>query len=281
MARCSSLTGLPLAHNRMRLEYVSSLADPGEFEGPLLAQHGRAQLDAIDTALALVVAQKANALVTAPVAKHVISLTGEVFTGHTEYIAQRCESRTPVMAFWGPALRTSLVTTHLSLKDVSAALSLSKITTVIAVTARALWRDLAITKPRIVVCAVNPHVGENGLLGREEIEVIEPAVDAARDVLGDLAQIDGPMGAETAFRLAKDGTYDSVVAMYHDQATIASKLLDFGDAVNVTLGLPLIRTSVDHGTAYDLAYTGRADHRPMLRALELAAKLAAHNTRDA
>jgi 4-hydroxythreonine-4-phosphate dehydrogenase len=255
----------------VRVMPVSKLPEAQRRPGKPSVQAGRSQLDAIDRAIEFVLARNGDAIVTGPVSKAAIASTGVVFTGHTERLAEKTNSGSVVMCFVGPTLRTSLVTTHLPLRSVHEHVTRDRVVKAIVLTARALWKDFGVTAPRVAVCGLNPHAGESGVLGDEEIHTIMPAIDDARAVLDGLATIEGPVPAETAFRYGRGcNRYDAVVAMYHDQATIASKLSDFGDAVNVTLGLPIIRTSVDHGTAYDIAYTGAADARAMTRALELA-----------
>jgi 4-hydroxythreonine-4-phosphate dehydrogenase len=180
------------------------------------------------------------------------------------------------MAFWSEALVTALVTTHLPLAKVARAIRPE------AVASTAYWlvrllRALGTRAPALAIASLNPHAGEGGLLGREEIDAIAPGIALAEERLareGLRATLTGPLGAETAYRRAAARTFDGVVAMYHDQATIPSKLVAFGDAVNVTLGLPIVRTSVDHGTAYDVAWRHTADPRGMIGALTLAARLA-------
>ena len=257
--------------SNVQIAAVSKLAEAHRRPGKPTAESGRSQLAAIDQGVEMVLAQQADALVTGPVSKAVIASSGVAFTGHTERLAEKTQSNSVVMSFMGPSLRTSLVTTHLPLRAVPAAITRDRVVKTIALTARALWRDFAVNVPRIAVCGLNPHAGESGMLGDEELAVIGPAIGDAQSMLDGIAKIEGPVPAETAFRHARGfERYDAVVAMYHDQATIASKLADFGDAVNVTLGLPILRTSVDHGTAYDIAYTGRADARGMRSAIELA-----------
>ena len=246
------------------------------------ATAGAAQLAWIDEATDLVRAGVAAALVTGPVSKLAVATSGapasERFRGHTEHLAERLGASEVVMAFSSPELTTALVTTHLPLARVPAAITPE------AVCASAyrlahLLRALGKRRPRVVVAALNPHAGEGGLLGDEELIRIAPGIAMARDRLAGeriAATIEGPVGAETAIRLAARGAWDGVVAMYHDQATIPGKLLGFGEAVNVTLGLPIVRTSVDHGTAYDLAGTGKADARGMREAIALAARLVRH-----
>lgn len=255
---------------------LSRPSEPGR-PGP---EGGAAQLAWIDEATSLVRSGVAAALVTGPASKLSIATSGAPgaahFLGHTEHLGRRLRAREVTMAFASRELVTALVTTHLRLADVSAAITPREVARATAALA-GLLRDLGVARPRVAIAALNPHAGEGGLLGDEEISRIAPGVRLARRRLaraGIAADLEGPLGAETAFRLAARRLFDGVVAMYHDQATIPSKLLGFGEAVNVTLGLPIIRTSVDHGTAYDLAGTGRADPRGMREALSLALRLA-------
>jgi 4-hydroxythreonine-4-phosphate dehydrogenase len=237
---------------------------------------GGAQLAWVDAACDLVVRGDADALVTGPVSKEAIVRSGTTsFLGHTEYLQHRMGAREVVMAFWSPSLVTSLVTTHVPLARVSRGVTPS------AVARATFWlawlvARVARTKPRIAVAGLNPHAGEGGLLGGEERTRIVPGMVRARARLRAAridAAIDGPVPAESAFRLALARDWHGVVAMYHDQATIPMKLTGFGDAVNVSLGLPIVRTSVDHGTAYDRAGKWTADARGMRAAIELAVKL--------
>jgi 4-hydroxythreonine-4-phosphate dehydrogenase len=240
---------------------------------------GSAQLAWIDQATELVRGGAAAALVTGPVSKHAIATSGargaRRFRGHTEHLAARLGAREVVMAFASEELTTALVTTHLALSRVARAITPAMVAT------SAFWlADLVMrlgrARPRIAVAALNPHAGEGGLLGHEEKRVIAPGIERARKRLakaGRRAELVGPIGAETAFRRAVKGDFDGVLAMYHDQATIPCKLLGFGESVNVTLGLPIVRTSVDHGTGYDVAGRGTADPRGMIEALDLAARL--------
>ncbi|QVL47898.1 MAG: 4-hydroxythreonine-4-phosphate dehydrogenase PdxA [Thiocapsa sp.] len=207
-----------------------------------------------------------DALVTGPVHKGVINDAGLPFTGHTEFLAERCGAE-PVMMLATPGLRVALVTTHLPLRDVSAAITREHLTEVIRILHRDLSSRFGIPEPRILVCGLNPHAGEGGHLGREEIEVIEPVLNALR---GRGWHLIGPVPADTAFVPDKLAGADAVLAMYHDQGLPVLKHLGFGQAVNITLGLPIIRTSVDHGTALDLAGTGRADLGSLKAALDMA-----------
>jgi 4-hydroxythreonine-4-phosphate dehydrogenase len=271
---------------------IGIYAGSSQLEGPPLpgrpdAAAGRAQLAWIDEATSLVQSGAAAALVTGPVSKLAIATSGapnsEHFRGHTEHLAARLGASEVVMAFRSAELTTALVTTHLPLAEVPAAVTPEGVATSTTWLAHLLVR-LGLRRPRVVVAALNPHAGEGGLLGVEEATRIAPGIELARARLsaeGVPVEISGPVGAETAFRLSAKGVYDGVVAMYHDQATIPSKLLGFGEAVNVTLALPIIRTSVDHGTAYDLAGTGRADARGMREAIELAVRLATARPRRA
>ena len=244
------------------------------------AWSGRAQLAWIDHAVDLTRSGQAAAMVTGPVSKEAIAKCGasgaEAFTGHTEHIARRLDAGPPVMTFVADELTVALVTTHIPLAEVPRALTVDGVQHAI-VQCVLLLQSLGKRPPAVFVAALNPHAGESGMFGLEEREVIEPAVLRAREQLkqaGVESMVDGPKGAETAFRLAFSGGGFGVVAMYHDQATIPMKLVCFGKAVNVTAGLPIVRTSVDHGTAYDIAGTGRADPASMLAAILLAARLA-------
>lgn len=245
---------------------------------------GAAQLAWVDAACDLASRGAADAMVTGPVSKAVIVRAGgraaRRFRGHTEHLQERLGAREVVMAFVAEALTTALVTTHLALADVPRAITAESVATG-AYWLGALVSDLARSDGRapkpIAVAALNPHAGEGGLFGDEERRAIAPGIARARRRLaksGRAIELAGPVPAETAFRHAVSGRYDAVLAMYHDQATIPSKLSGFGEAVNVSLGLPIVRTSVDHGTAYDIALTGAADPRGMGEALALAARLA-------
>lgn len=207
-------------------------------------------------------------VVTAPVAKRVIADAGIPFSGHTEFFASICETPLPVMMLLAGDLRVALASTHLPLRDVPDYITADRLVAVIHVLHRDLREKFGIDKPRIVVCGLNPHAGEGGHLGTEDDAVIAP-------VIRELSEYDliGPMPADTAFTPAA-GRADAVLAMYHDQGLPVLKYAGFGNAVNVTLGLPIVRTSVDHGTAFDLAGKGEADAGSLISAVELAAKLA-------
>lgn len=241
---------------------------------------GSAQLAWINEGCDLVARGDADALVTGPVSKEVIQRSREEgarsFLGHTEHLQRRLRAREVVMCFASDKLTTSLATTHVSLADVPRALTPSRVAASCYWTARFV-AELGRSDLPVAVAALNPHAGEGGLLGREEQRVVIPGMRRAqtrlrRDRVS--ARFEGPVPAESAFRHALAGRYAAVVAMYHDQATIPMKLVAFGDAVNVSLGLPIIRTSVDHGTAYDVAGRGVADAQGMVHAAKLAARLA-------
>lgn len=207
-----------------------------------------------------------DALVTAPVHKGVVNESGLPFTGHTEFFAERCRAR-PVMMLATPGLRVALVTTHLPLSQVSTAITPERLERVIRTLHTDLISRFGIPEPRILVCGLNPHAGEGGHMGREEIEVIEPVLAELRALGWNLI---GPVPADTAFVPHRLAQVDAVLAMFHDQGLPVLKHLGFGRAVNVTLGLPIIRTSVDHGTALDLAGTDRADLGSLAAALGMA-----------
>lgn len=228
-------------------------------------------LGLLDTALVGCVRHEFDAMVTAPVQKSVINDSGIAFTGHTEYLAHHCGVERPVMLLVAGSLRVALATTHLPLARVSAAITPRVLHEVLDVLAIDLRRLFGLASPRIAVCGLNPHAGEGGHLGMEEIDVIAPAIAAAR-ARGVLAS--GPLPADTAFVPRHLQDYDAVLAMYHDQGLPVLKHVGFDHAVNVTLGLPIIRTSVDHGTALDLAGTGKADAGSLTAALGLAIEMA-------
>jgi 4-hydroxythreonine-4-phosphate dehydrogenase len=211
-----------------------------------------------------------DALVTGPVHKGMLNDAGIGFTGHTEFLAAASGAAQPVMLLAAPGLRVALVTTHLPLAEVPRAITRERLTAVIEVLHADLKHKFGIDDPVILVCGLNPHAGESGHLGREEIEVIEPVIKslAARGM-----RLRGPVPADTAFIPSQLQGVDAVLAMYHDQGLPVLKHHDFSHAVNITLGLPFVRTSVDHGTALELAGTGRADLSSLIAAVEMARKL--------
>jgi 4-hydroxythreonine-4-phosphate dehydrogenase len=238
---------------------------------------GAAQLEYIEAAYRFAKAEGA-ALVSGPVSKAAIAHSGAPgasrFRGHTEWLRDLDRAPHAIMCFVAPGLATSLVTTHLPLAKVPAALTKESVRDATVELGRLLAGiDRKRKRPIIAVASLNPHAGESELLGGEENSAILPGLRLARVALGRRADVRGPVGAETAYRLMRAGKYDGVVAMYHDQATIPMKLVAFGDAVNVTMGLSVVRTSVDHGTAYDIAWTGKADAGGMMAAMTLAERL--------
>jgi 4-hydroxythreonine-4-phosphate dehydrogenase len=236
----------------------------------------QAALSSIRQAVADVIAGRAGAVVTNPIAKSVLYRAGFRHPGHTEFLAELAAAGgrppQPVMMLWSPALAVVPVTIHLPLRDVVPQLT----TGLIVSTARIVVADLKVrfglAAPRLAVTGLNPHAGEDGTLGTEDQEIVAPAVEILR---GGGIEVRGPLPADTLFHAAARKTYDCAICMYHDQALIPIKTIAFDDAVNVTLGLPFIRTSPDHGTAFDIAGTGRADPASLIAALRLAARMVA------
>ena len=238
--------------------------------GRLDTRNARWVLSLLDRALEGCRAGEFDAMVTAPVQKSVINDAGVAFTGHTEYLGDRCAVARPVMLLATESLKVALVTTHLPLTQVSAAISAEALDQTIAIVAADLQRLWGIASPRIGVCGLNPHAGESGHLGREEITTIAPAIQRAA---ASGIRATGPWPADTVFTPRQLAELDVVLAMYHDQGLPVLKYSGFGSAVNVTLGLPILRTSVDHGTALDLAGTGRAEVASLQAAVRLAVEL--------
>lgn len=253
-----------------------SLVEPAE-SGKLNVHNAPYILHTLDAAINGCVAGDFAALVTGPVQKSVINDAGIPFSGHTEYLADKTHTHKVVMMLATEGLRVALATTHLPLKDVAAAITHDELTQVTEILQRDLQVQFGIAQPRILVCGLNPHAGEGGHLGREEIEVIEPVLETLRARGMNLI---GPLPADTLFTPKYLDKADAVLAMYHDQGLPVLKYKGFGQAVNVTLGLPIIRTSVDHGTALDLAGTGKADLGSLRTALAYAlAMVQAKNAR--
>ena len=239
--------------------------------GRLDVRNARQVVDWIDRAVDGCTSGEFSAVVTAPVQKSLINQAGINFTGHTEYIAERTHAPLPVMMLTAANLRVALATTHLPLKAVSDALSVPKLVRVLQIMVHDLQRYWGLPHPRIAACGLNPHAGEDGLLGDEEQRIIAPAIAQVR---AQGLHVDGPFPADTLFVPRHLAPYDAVLAMFHDQGLPVLKHAGFGSAVNVTLGLPIVRTSVDHGTALDLAGTGKADAGSLVAAIELAAHMA-------
>jgi 4-hydroxythreonine-4-phosphate dehydrogenase len=247
---------------------ASALADfpPGQVD----ARSGRTAYDAVVQAVSDALSRRVDAIATAPVNKSSWAAAGLPWRGHTDLLAHLCGVSDVAMLFWSDTLRVVLATVHIPLREVPAALTAERLRDVIRLT----WRSLpqfGIPLPRLAVAGLNPHAGEAGLIGREDEDTIAPAVRAMQQQGVDVI---GPVAADTVFTRAAKGEFDCVIACYHDQGLIPVKLLAFGRAVNVTIGLPIIRTSVDHGTAFDIARQGRADAGSLIEAILLAARLA-------
>jgi len=238
-------------------------------------ESGRAQKAYLEAALELVRSGAAEALCTGPIHKASIHAAGFPFPGHTEYLQERLGARRVVMMLAGPVLRVALATTHLALADVARAISVEGIFESLGIVSDSLRRGFGIERPRIAVCGLNPHAGEGGLFGDEERRIIAPAIERAR-AAG--IEAEGPFPADGLFPRAARGGWDAVLAMYHDQGLIPVKTVHRETAVNVTLGLPVVRTSPDHGVAHDIAGQGVADPSSAIHALLLAADLAARWT---
>ena len=262
------ITGLTL---RAELRDPRALAGIEEFSfGRLDARCGVAAVEYVRIATEMCLTGEAEAMVTAPLNKEAVALSGRPFSGHTEYIAQLCEATESRMLLCSQRLSTIHVTTHVPLRA-ACQTSTHRILRTIELGSDAM-KLLGIDRPRIAVCGLNPHAGEHGLFGDEEQRIIVPAIASAR---AKGIPCSGPHAPDTVFLQAVRGAYDLVVAMYHDQGHIPMKLIDFEETVNISLGIPIIRTSVDHGTAFDIAGKNRADPRSMKQAMRVAAKMAA------
>jgi 4-hydroxythreonine-4-phosphate dehydrogenase len=258
------ITLLPAIHDMALIK----AADQIRF-GVLSANCGRAALEYVRVATEMCLTGKAHGMVTAPVNKEAVTMSGIPFSGHSEYIAELCGAQDSRMMLSNEKLSVVHVTTHVPLRSAVGATT-AKILRTIELGNEAM-KLLGCVHPRIAMCGVNPHAGEHGLFGLEDAERIIPAIEAAR-ATGVL--VDGPHAPDTIFIRAVRGEYDMVVAMYHDQGHIAMKLIDFEHTVNVTLGIPIIRTSVDHGTAFDIAGKNKADPQNMIAALKMGVAMA-------
>lgn len=239
--------------------------------GKPLASSGKAAIAYLDRAIESALHGEINAIVTAPISKAAVRLAGmKNFTGHTEYLAERTKTRSVAMMFYSRRMLVSLVTTHVPLRLVARSITKEKVLDVILLTAGAAEK-LGRANPRVGVAGLNPHAGERGALGKEDEEIIAPAVKAA---LKRGVHVQGPIPADVLFRKAYKGEFEVVIAMYHDQALAPFKMIFFEQGVNVTLGLPFVRTSVDHGTAFDIAGKGIASEKSLVEAIKLAARLA-------
>ncbi|MEW6087313.1 MAG: 4-hydroxythreonine-4-phosphate dehydrogenase PdxA [bacterium] len=246
-------------------------ADPRKIPiGRVSASAGKAAVEYIDKAVELVKSGGIQAIVTAPINKEAVHLAGLKFPGHTEYLAHLINTKHFAMMLAGGNLRVVLVTTHLAIKYVAKSLNIENVYWTIFVTYKSLQNRFGIKRPKVAVCSLNPHGGEGGLFGDEEKRIIIPAI---KKIEKQDIKVDGPLPSDTLFVKANKGLYDAVVCMYHDQALIPLKMASFGKAVNITLGLPFVRTSVDHGTAFDIAGKGVADTGSMEEAIKLATEI--------
>lgn len=230
---------------------------------------GAAAAEYIESAVELTLNKEAAAIVTAPISKEALFMAGYKYPGHTEMLAELTDTKDYAMMLAAKDLRIVLVTTHAAIKDISGLINRKKVLKIIRLTHSSLklW---GFSKPKIAVSALNPHAGEGGIFGKEEIKIIAPAI---KDAKSEGINADGPFPADTLFVPAKRKKFDAIIVMYHDQGLIPVKMASFGRAVNITLGLPFIRTSVDHGTAYDIAGKGLADPSSLIEAVKTAAKL--------
>ncbi|HZO24263.1 MAG TPA: 4-hydroxythreonine-4-phosphate dehydrogenase PdxA [Steroidobacteraceae bacterium] len=249
---------------------LAAISHPGRLD----KRNSRYVLDLLDRAVEGTLRGEFAAMSTAPVHKGIINDAGIAFTGHTEYLAERTRAARAVMLLAADSMRVALATTHLPLKEVSGAITVESLCAITEILAADLHKWWGMQSPRIGMCGLNPHAGEGGYLGDEEIRVIAPAIERlrARGI-----QVTGPLPADTAFVPAVLAGFDAVIAMYHDQGLPVIKHAGFDRTVNVTLGLPILRTSVDHGTALDLAGTGRADPGSLVAAITLAIELSSRS----
>jgi len=249
----------------------ANVPDPGGRRHVPDAACGRASVDYVTCAIDLAKEGKIDAIATAPINKEAVALAGYKFPGHTEILAERTGAKKKVMMLAGGPLRVALVTIHIPLAQVPRKVTTEKVYDTIRITNDSLKNMFGIPEPRIAVCGLNPHAGESGRFGDEEARLIEPAIEQAR---AEGVGCSGPYPPDTVFGRAAKGAFDAVVCMYHDQGLIPLKLLAFESGVNITLGLPIIRTSVDHGTAFDIAGKGIAHPESMIEAIKLAAAFA-------
>jgi len=257
--------GLDILHVPLRAPCLPGRLDPA---------NAAYVLEMLDRAIAGCLSREFAAMVTAPLHKGVINDAGIPFTGHTEYLAEKTATPRVVMLLAGAGLRVALATTHLALKDVPAAITRASLEATLRILHADLVSRFGIARPRILVAGLNPHAGEGGHMGREEIDVIAPVLEKLRMPEQGGMQLVGPLPADTLFTRNVLAGSDAQLAMYHDQGLAVLKYAAFEDGINVTLGLPIVRTSVDHGTALDLAGTGRADPRSLFAAIDAALALA-------
>lgn len=266
-----------------RKDGAINLIDPGihpifEIEaGNPDKSNARAVVSWIEYAAKMAMKKEVDAITTAPIDKQVLFEGGIRIAGHTELLKEICGTRSVVMMFYSEKLKVALVSTHCALKEVPKLITCQRELEVIRIVARSM-RLFCIEKPRIAVAGLNPHAGEGGIFGIEEKKEIIPAIDRAKE---EGIDVQGPFSADSLFYRTMQGEFDVVIAQYHDQGLIPVKTTSFGDSVNVTLGLPIIRTSVDHGVAYDLAGTGKASEKSLIAAIRLAGKMAMNKIKEA
>jgi 4-hydroxythreonine-4-phosphate dehydrogenase len=271
IARASRVTGI--SAESVEIRHVDALGPVDDFAfGRLDARYGRAAVEYVRVATEMCLSGEAAGMVTAPLNKEAVTLSGMPFSGHTEYIAELCGATESRMLLASERLCTVHVTTHVPLRT-ACNLDTPRILRTIEL-GEAAMKLLGFARPRIAVCGLNPHAGEHGLFGTEDERSILPAIQAAR---ANGSACSGPHAGDTVFLQASRGAYDLVVAMYHDQGHIPMKLIDFEGTVNISIGIPIIRTSVDHGTAFDIAGTNKADAHSMKQAMRMAARMAATN----
>lgn len=284
MEKALALAASPLSLRAIRADKSVSMAEKAVYVMELAALNadqfaygmpnqrtGTAMVSYVREAVHLALAGAVDAVVTCPINKAAMALAGYAYPGHTELLAEMTKTAEYAMMLAGERLKVVLVTIHCPLRDVPGVLTSAKILSTIRLSNTALKQFFGKREPTLAVAALNPHAGESGLFGDEEQEVIEPAVREARR---EGIDVSGPFAADSLFFYASQGAFDTVICMYHDQGLIPLKLLHFEDAVNVTLGLPIIRTSVDHGTAYDIAGLGKANPQSLINAIKLAAQMA-------
>ena len=269
----TSLEQTVTTHEPGQLNVLSISLSDDVIPGELNQNNAQYVIQQLELATQACLSKAVDAMVTGPVHKGIINQAGLPFTGHTEFLAEQTKSKLPVMVLQTPGLRVALLTTHVPLKDVPARLTPELLNSVLSVLQQDLVSKYGIDKPLILVCGLNPHAGENGYLGTEEITIMEPVIKSCIDKG---MRVEGPLSADTIYSKNNLDRADVFLAMYHDQGLPVIKYKGFGETVNVTLGLPIIRTSVDHGTALSLAGTGKADVNSFLHAIQAAIDLASN-----
>jgi len=262
-----------LAHQTARFIDLNNVPRKSFSFGKIKAAYGKASMEYLDQSIALIKNNIIDCLVTCPISKESISMAGFNYAGHTEYLAGRTNTKDFVMMLLNKDFRFSLVTRHIPLKDVAGQINQEKICKTVSLSHEYLKKIFLIKNPRIVTCGLNPHASDNGIIGNEENKIIKPALKKLRLKF---KYLDGPMPADTAVLKAKEKQYDCVIAIYHDQALIPLKLSSRQTGVNMTLGLPFIRTSPLHGTAFDIAGTNKADPASLIEAIKLAVRCASN-----